>query len=236
MRKHRHIWKNKKILREIYSEWYKLILANIKTFGTTVELGSGIGNFKEFAPNIIATDIVYAEWLDLECDGHNMPFRDESIDNIVMIDVLHHMGNPVGFFNEALRVLRKGGRIIMLEPYGSPLSLVIYRIFHEEPFLFDKDYFASADYQDKDPWESNQAIAQLLFFRNEDIFKMMFQEKLKLLKKIRLSYILYPLSGGFDHKSLIPYFMVKPLRILEKLLVPFGFFFAFRCLIVLEKL
>ncbi len=55
----------------------------------------------------------------------------------------------------------------MLEPFPSPFSLMIYKKFHPEPFIFDVDYFSKNDLQEKDPWDSNQAIPYLIFFKNE---------------------------------------------------------------------
>ena len=55
--RYRRIWENKKILRIIYSGWYKKIIKDLKP-GKTLEIGSGIGNFKQFNPNIISSDIV----------------------------------------------------------------------------------------------------------------------------------------------------------------------------------
>ncbi len=231
----REIWKKKRIIREIYGEWASLIIENLKVGGATVELGSGSGLFKEFMPDVISTDTIKADWLDLACDALYLPFKDSSISNIVMMDVLHHMANPVKFLKDAHRVLEKGGRIVVLEPYGSPFSLCVYKLFHEEPYIFKKDYFAHIDNEEKDPWDSNQAIAQLLFFRQLDRFNREFEGKFKIVVKKRLSYLLYPLSGGFGNRSMIPNFMIRPLRLFERLIDPLSPLLAFRCFVVLEK-
>ena len=58
LEKHRQIWNKKKILRVIYVEWYQKIISDLKQRdGITVELGSGSGNFKEFKPDVISSDI-----------------------------------------------------------------------------------------------------------------------------------------------------------------------------------
>jgi SAM-dependent methyltransferase len=142
LKKHKQIWNNKEILRYIYKEWYENIINDLKPGkGRTVELGAGSGNFKEFKIDVISSDIENCEWLDMCFDAHNMPFEANSILNIVMIDVLHHLSNPMKFFEEAMRVLEKQGRIIIIEPFPSPFSFIIYKIFHPEPFIMNVDYF-----------------------------------------------------------------------------------------------
>ena len=113
--RHREIWNRKKILRVIYKEWYNLIIKDLSVSeGKTVELGAGSGNFKEFKPDVISADIDPQEWLDMCFDAHHMPFRDDEVANIVMIDVLHHLAHPVHFLNEAWRVLAKVVRFVLL--------------------------------------------------------------------------------------------------------------------------
>lgn len=238
--RHKKIWDNKKILRIIYGEWYNKIISDLsKSSGKTLELGSGSGNFKEFMPDCISSDIDNCDWLDMTFDAHKMPFENESLANIVMIDVLHHLYNPVKFLNEANRVLNKGGRVIMLEPFPTMFSIIIYKIFHPEPFIFKADYFSMKDSDNsvnKDPWDSNQAIPYLIFFKHLKKFESDFRYKFKILKKEKLSFILYPLSGGFENKQLIPDFMIPFFSLLEKLLKPLRSILAFRCYIIIEKI
>ena len=234
--RHKQIWNNKEILRYIYKEWYENIINDLKPGkGRTVELGAGSGNFKEFKLDVISSDIENCEWLDMCFDAHNMPFEANSILNIVMIDVLHHLSNPMKFFEEAMRVLEKQGRIIIIEPFPSPFSFIIYKIFHPEPFIMNVDYFNKSQIEKKNPWESNQAVAYLLFFKKKQKFIRRFQMNLKIMKRSRMSYLLYPASGGFENKALIPNFLIPLFKALEVLLNPFRFLMAFRCYIVVEK-
>ena len=236
LQNHREVWEKKKILRIIYSAWYRKIIRDLfASSKPTVELGAGSGNFKEFKPDVISSDIDPCDWLDMCFDAHDMPFEKDSVSNIVMIDVLHHLANPVRFLNEAHRVLETGGRVIILEPFPTPFSLFFYKKYHPEPFIFDLDYFNKKETEEKDPWDSNQAIASLLFFKGKKKFTEMFGEKLTIRKKHKLSCILYPASGGFENKALIPDFLIPLFRFFEILMTPFRFFFAFRCYVVIEK-
>lgn len=235
--KHRETWKTKKILRDIYTDWYKLIHGDLKPGpGTTLELGAGGGNFKEFKPDTISSDIDFSPWLDLCFDAHHMPFREGEVGNIVMVDVLHHLADPVLFLKDAARVLEKGGRVVLLEPFPTLFSLFIYRKFHPEPFIKDADYFAPRERNlGKDPWDSNQAMAWLLFYKQREKFMELFGDDFLIVKRKRMSCILYPASGGFENKSMIPDFSVPFFKFLEIMLVPLRPLLAFRCYVVLEK-
>jgi SAM-dependent methyltransferase len=242
LKKHREIWKKKKFLRDIYTNWYKQILKDLKNSkGKTIELGAGSGNFKEFKHGVVASDIVFCEWLDICFDAHHIPFKDNSVGNIVMIDVLHHLADPVFFFYNAAQKLEKGGRILLIEPFPSPFSLFIYKRFHPEPFIMDINYFdetpsvSPVAKNKKDPWDANQAAAYLLFFKHRKTFLSHFQGRFKIIKRKRMSCLLYPASGGFENKAMIPDALAPLFKLLEILLVPFRRLLAFRCYIVLEK-
>ncbi|UCH94069.1 MAG: class I SAM-dependent methyltransferase [Candidatus Aminicenantes bacterium] len=247
LKKHREIWKQKKILRDIYTNWYKQILKDINnSSGRAIELGAGSGNFKEFKPDVVGSDIEFCQWLDTCFDAHHLPFKENSIGNIVMIDVLHHLADPVGYLHEAAQVLKTGGRMILIEPFPTIFSLFIYKRFHPEPFIMDINYFEkiynrlgsptpSVAKNRKDPWDANQAAAYLLFFKHRKTFLSHFQGRFKIIKRKRMSCILYPGSGGFENKALIPDVLVPLFKLLEILLVPFRWLLAFRCYVVLEK-
>lgn len=236
LQRHREIWKNKKILREIYLDWYKKIIADLSDVkGITLELGAGSGNFKEFMPEAVSADIENCHWLDMCFDAHDIPLDDGSVSNIVLVDVLHHLDNPVKFLSEAARILNTGGRLIMLEPFPSAFSLSIYKRFHPEPFIFDIDYFSKKETLVKDPWISNQAIPYLIFFKHRNKFLQSFGSVFRILKKEKLSFLLYPASGGFENTSRIPDRLIPFFKKIEKLFIPFSSLLAFRCYVVLEK-
>ncbi|MDJ0579621.1 class I SAM-dependent methyltransferase [Crocosphaera sp.] len=234
LQQHRVTWEKKPILRALYTTWYKEMTAQLSP-GKTLELGGGSGNFKEFAPNVTSSDIVPLPWIDVVADAQDMPFPDQSFDNIVMFDVLHHIENVTLFFNEALRILRPGGRIIMMEPYISPISWLVYHFLHPEPVNFKQDPLVFIDPSpNRQPLDANQAFATILFERKFSQFRDKYPQFLKVYHR-RLSFFIYPLSGGFEKPSLIPMFLYQPLLNLEKRLSFISQFLAFRILVVLEK-
>lgn len=235
---YRAIWDSKPVLRAVYRDWYERIVSRCRP-GRTLEIGGGSGNLKDFAPDVVSTDILSADWLDAVCDAQRLPFADRSFDNVVMMDVLHHLERPVRFVEEAARVLRPGGRIIMLEPGITPLSRLFYGPFHPEPVDMAADPFVDGPTDpNRDPYDANQAIPTLLFGTSDA--RRTFEDRFATLRIDRvewLSLFAYPLSGGFRPWSLIPQFLVGPVTAVETVLLPWiGRFGAFRLMTVLERL
>jgi SAM-dependent methyltransferase len=50
-------------------------------------------------------------------DGNNFPFDEASFDSIVANEVFEHVFNPDEFLNEALRVLKPGGMVLLTMPF-----------------------------------------------------------------------------------------------------------------------
>ncbi len=234
---YRAIWESKPVLRAVYRGWYEKIVKACQP-GKTLEIGGGSGNLKAFAPDVVSTDILTAPWLDLVCDAHRLPFLSASFDNVVMFDVLHHLERPIRFFEEASRVLRPGGRVIVLEPGITPVSRVFYGLFHHEPVDMGEDALADGPLDPtRDPYDSNQAIPTLLF--GSAARRQSFAARIPTLPIVqaeRFAFFVYPLSGGFRRWSLVPVSLVASLTAIENWLAPFlGRAFGFRLLVVLEK-
>lgn len=231
---YRVCWDSKPVLRSIYKDFQKRIVA-MCIEGRTLEIGGGAGNLK-VEGELISTDIQWAPWLDIVADAQKLPFVDGAFDNIVMIDVLHHIECPRYFFQEVCRLLKTGGRIVMLEPAMTPVARFFYTYIHEEPVEMEIDPLVECETNPlRDPYDANQAIPSLLFGRYLNNFQMEFPD-LKLIHKSYLSLFAYPLSGGFKHWSLIPVFMTKPMLFIESMLMPIlGPIMAFRTLISIER-
>ena len=234
LHRHHQIWQSKGLLQQLYAQWYEDILACLIQ-GPTLELGGGSGNLKDFRPEVICTDVVNVPWLDAVADAQHLPFKSGTIANLVAFDVLHHIEHVPLFLKEAVRVLVPHGRLILMEPYVSLASWFIYRFLHPEPVDFRFDPLAPHVPQPgRKPFDSNQAIATILFERSFDRFSQSFPQLEKIVHR-RLSFFAYPLSGGFDHPSLVPPFLVKPLLKFEKRISFLGRILAFRILVVLER-
>jgi len=228
-------WQEKPVLRTVYADMYRRIAAACIS-GPTLEVGGGAGNFKDYAPNVLSTDLQAAPWLDAVVDAQVLPFAETSFANIVGVDVLHHMHRPRCFFTEVTRVLRPAGRVVLVEPAITPLSWPIYHFLHEEPVRMGEDPLADTPPNPGcNPYDANQAIPTTLFGRYRSRFHRIFPS-LRLVARQHFGLIAYPLSGGFKEWSLLPARLAPPLLRLEDSLGPLlGRMMGFRMLVVVER-
>jgi SAM-dependent methyltransferase len=232
---HLRLWKTKPVLRAIYHDYYNRMGAALVP-GRTLEVGGGSGNFKEFRPELISTDLIAMPGLDCVCDAQQLPFAARSFANLVGIDILHHLENPRYFLQEAERVLQGGGRLVFLEPAVTPVRFLFYKLFHPEPVDLSANPFADvAPDPERKPFDANQAIPELVFGKYQKRLKALCPS-LTVMQKKYLSLWAYPLSGGFREWSMIPPPLVKPLLKMERILEPvLGRILGFKILIVLTK-
>lgn len=232
---YRSVWDVKPVLRLVYDDFFRRIASQTAS-GVSIEIGGGIGNLKEHIRGLISSDIQFAPWLDLVADGQKLPFEDGAISNIVMLDVLHHLEFPALLFHEASRVLRKGGRIVMVEPGITWGSTLFYRVLHNEPVRMRADpLLEGAPDPDRDPYDSNQAIPTLISTRYRDAFHAKFPE-LHIKETNWFSFFAYPLSGGFKKWSLISEPMARRVLKLERCVErALGRAFGFRMMLVIER-
>jgi SAM-dependent methyltransferase len=235
----RQAWRANPLLRLLYGRWYRRIreLLPARERGSWIEIGSGPGFAAEFIPELELSDIVKAPWHHRCLSAESLPFADQSVGALVLLDVLHHLATPAKFFQEAVRVLSPGGRIVLCEPYISPLSFVIYRLFHEEPVDMRVQPLAEHGAHDKDPFESNQAIPTLLCRADGQRELGRRFPELRLIRFERMAGLSYPTTGGFSRAPLLPARLWRMLLGLEDRLPALVYrLIGFRLLAVIERL
>ena len=223
------IIRDKKFLKKIYEEWYFLILSELTEREHVLELGSGAGFFDECLPNVITSEILPSHGVRMIVDACEMPFDDDCLDAITMTDVLHHIPNVSAFFTEACRTLKAGGKIIMVEPWNTPLSRWIYQNLHHEPF----DPAGDWSIPNSGPLSgANGALPWIIFERDRAKFEQEFS-KLKIQKIKPMMPICYLVSAGVSLRSFVPGALYMPVRLLEKM-IPASLLSMF-ALIVIQK-
>ena len=153
-----------------------------------------------------------------------------------MVDVLHHLEFPIVFFREVARVLRPGGRVLMVEPAITWGSTLFYRILHHEPVRTSADALMDGSPDPRrDPYDSNQAIPTILATRDRDRFHQLFPD-LRIARVDWFSLAAYPLGGGFKPWSLVGERVASRILRIERAIEPvLGRFTAFRMLLIVEK-
>ena len=200
-----------------------------------VELGSGMGHIRDVIPNCITTELFPFPWIDQIENAYKLSFEDESISDLISTDVFHHLKYPGNALDEFHRVLRRGGRVILLEPCMRLLGLLVYGVFHAEPIAITKkiEWLAPADWSpDNLDYYAAQGNSTRIFVGDR------YRPQLtawKSIKTIRLSALAYAASGGYSGPQLYPTGMYSVVKSLEKILDLFPFLFATRLLVVLEK-
>jgi len=231
---HRDIILRKPFLRKLYVEWYKSFVKIIPQLpeGKLLEIGAGGGFLKDLCPSVITSDILPLSNCDMTFSAENMPFEDNSISAIFMIDVLHHIPDCELFFAEAQRVLIHGGIIFMIEPANTNFSRFIYKNLHHEPFKTDVTEW---NFPSSGPLsDANGALPWIIFSRDLPVFQNIFNQL--ELKKIKLhTPFRYLITGGLSYKSIVPGWSFTFVTWAEYLLFPIYKWFAMFQTITVSK-
>jgi SAM-dependent methyltransferase len=136
-RDRRHLAVSSRLLADLtVCEYSKHIPLYAK--GRLADLGCGnvplYGVYKDFIKDNICVDwgnsIHENRNLDLKCDlNTDLPLPDNTVDTVILSDVLEHIASPGTFLDRVARCLKPGGVIILNVPFAYWL--------HEEPF----DYY-----------------------------------------------------------------------------------------------
>ena len=229
----REIIRQKPFLNAVYREWYERVAAALPPGdGAVCELGSGAGFLAEFIPRLVTSDVFYCPDIKVVLDGCCLPFTDSTLRAIVMTDVFHHLPESDRFLREAARCVRTGGRLVMIEPWVTPWSRLIYQRLHHEPFVPEATEWR---FPRTGPLSgANGALPWIIFERDRARFERDFPEwtiaSIELLMPFR-----YVVSGGVSLRSLAPGWTFVFWRSLERALNPWMNHLAMFARIVLQR-
>ena len=176
-----------------------------------LEIGSGTSPLKQFCSNVITSDVLDLDYLDLVFDCHEIDkfhtIKDNSIDVITLTNVLHHLKNPIAFLNRAALKLKSGGKVIATEPFFSVLSTFIFKYLHHEPVDFRIPEPELVNMQG--PLASaNIALPWLIFFQRREWLQRLDENfDVATLSTRLFSALSYMATGGISHRLPIPRFL-----------------------------
>src|SRR5262245_25720382 len=205
---------NKNLLfwyRELYRDQFK-DFANPAAL-SILEIGSGTSPLKQFLSNVVTSDVLKLDYLDLVFDCHEIDkfdaIEDNSLDVITLTNVLHHLKSPIAFLNGAASKLKSGGKVIATEPFFSVLSTPIFKYLHHEPV----DFRISEPELGKEggPLASaNIALPWLIFFRRRDWLQRLSENfDVATLCTRPFSAVSYMATGGISRRLPVPYFFYR---------------------------
>ncbi len=198
----KRILQEKPFLRKIYHCWYQKLAGSApEQPGVILELGSGAGFFCEYLPGLVTSEVFFCRNVKTVLDGQRLPFKDESLNAIMMVDVFHHLPEPRCFLGEATRCVKKGGRISMIEPWHTRWSALIFGRLHHEVFdstVKNWEFLSSGPLSG-----ANQALPWIILERDAENFQQEFPQW-KLVKIEPIMPFLYLLSGGIATRNLMP--------------------------------
>ena len=204
-----------------------------------IEVGCGIGASKMVLAeyNYTLSDCYELPWTDLVVDAMSLPFEDESLDYILISNVIHHLATPMKFFDEANRVLKSKGKIIMIDVNCSLCMRFILKTLKHEGYSYNRDPFNRKIpcNNPNEPWSGNNAVTDLLLF---DPVRFKEETKFKIIHNKPFEFLIFLLSGGVssEFKTInLPEFCLRIFSRLDLFVSYFSSIFPLSKKIVLQK-
>lgn len=229
---HRRVWATKPSLRAVYERWFHLLRARAGD-GPMVEIGCGPGFLKATYADVVATDVTPNPYADCLVDAAALPFAAGALGSLVMIDVFHHLPDPVAFLAEAARTLRPHGRVVLIEPWTGLAGRLLWTYVHHEDF--DPGVAPTSPWNGdaKDPMDGNTALPWLYFRAGGELERLGLQ--LSVVERAPFAGLPWLLSGGFQPFTLLPAALSGAAEGFDRLLSAAPRWSATRCVVVLER-
>jgi Methylase involved in ubiquinone/menaquinone biosynthesis len=235
---HGKVLERKRMLREVFVEFHhafhRLADRYFKVEGLEVELGAGIAPMRNSYPEVLATDIVATEQLDMALNAEAMSLDDHSARVFYGQNCFHHFPHPDRFFTELERTLKVGGGAILIEPFHGPFAAFLYkRLFKSEGFDM---HFPSWETPSTGPMNgANQALSYIVFVRDRQAFERKHPGLEIVHQEICGNYLRYLISGGLNFRQLLPDALIPVLKVVEKLLYPLRRVLALHHIVVIRR-
>ena len=179
-----------RVVSPVYGDWSKITGFVKSQDGLVLNIGSG--NFPR-QKEVVNVDMMPYENVDIVCDIHRLPFKDNSIDAVMSVAVLEHVREPALVLKEVHRVLKPEGRVFSVIPFMQP--------FHASPHDYQRYTLPGIEYLHRDfekvesgvfsgpvsgaLWAVQEALASIFSFGSE---------KLRNLLTIGLMLLTWPVK------------------------------------------
>lgn len=159
----------KSIIKKIHISYARYKTSHFKNFiskgDKVLDLGSGRGHIAQTVKDLYDADVTCVDIDDHNntslphhiYDGSNLPFADNTFDTVLIIFVLHHTDSQYRILNEAKRVTKENGHIIILE------DTYINRVQYY--FALFADYILNAPKGINTPFNFRKESEWILLFR-----------------------------------------------------------------------
>lgn len=201
----RVLLKKNRNLNFLLQQRYEWIAAQIKPHEKGLELGAGAGHSKMFLQDYEYATTEKYNWPWIEIPGRSAidtGLPDASFDYIFAVNVLHHVDKPIKMLGEAQRLLKPGGRLILIDAYSSLLFRFVMRLIYHEHCNEKVDVFSpgySLSRLARTSWDGNNSTAKLMFSQTEKL-KTVFPD-FTLTHMSHYEVFLFLNSGGVYRKT-----------------------------------
>jgi len=234
--------KKKTLLKSAYKTFYKDMAKacdeNFSSNGLEIELGSGVGFFKEIRKNVLTSEFIRkGPTYDMVLDATDMQLKNNSVKCFYAINVFHHISFPTKFFEELDRVLVIGGGCILIEPHMGFFSKLLCKSVHDDEYFDEHEKNWDSTQRNRPMENANQALAHNIFVRDKLLFEEKYGHKLKVIdKRYIINGLRFICSGGLGFKQILPSFTLIFLRAIEVILSPIPKFWSPFRMIVIKKI
>ncbi len=174
-------------------------------------------------------------WSERVENAYQLSFQNETVSDLILVDVFHHLQYPGTALAEFHRVLRPGGKVVMLEPCTGALGFLVFGLFHQEGLKFNHaiEWNAPVGQSLESPeYYTSQGNATKIFLGKS------YGEQLGIWKNIevtRLSALAYLASGGYTKPQLVFNRAFPVIKAAERWFDFLPALFATRMIVVLTK-
>jgi demethylmenaquinone methyltransferase/2-methoxy-6-polyprenyl-1,4-benzoquinol methylase len=137
------------------AKWRDLL--QLPTLGSLLDAGGGTGRvsyqLRRWAGQVVICDFSLPMLKrakaktgphPVRADAEKLPFPDEAFDRVIVVDALHHFGHQERTLKELVRVLKKGGRIVIEEPDITRFAVKLSALFERLALMQSKFHSPTA--------------------------------------------------------------------------------------------